>query len=248
MSRTRPGPARAFSVSHDLAQPLPDEPQLEGAIVIHCAAEIRADGWRQHWASNVIGTRNLLQWAERHQAPRFILISTGGVYGYAPGRRMRETDHARPKGWYGRTKYVSELLCRRSAECGDFELVIFRLYFPFSPARTTGIFRMVSEAIKDGSQLQIRSGGGPRITPVHISDAIDAVVRSTCANFPAGCYNLCADDDISFFEIVQSEEARQGLSANVIHTSETASDMMGDNAALRRTGWRATVPAKRMLV
>jgi hypothetical protein len=33
-------------------------------------------------------------------------------------------------------------------------------------------------------------------------------------------------------------EARLGIAAKLIHTNETPGDMMGDNTALRATGWR----------
>jgi UDP-glucose 4-epimerase len=238
LSRRRCAPPGVSAVAHDLAEPLPAQAHLQGAVVVHCAAELRAADWRRHWSSNVVATRNLLAWSRRHAATRFILISTGSVYGYRAGRRMRETDPPSPCDAYGRSKYLAELACRSHAERFGLPLVIFRLYFPFGPEQSSGVFRLIADALREGSRLDIQRDGAPRITPVHVDDVTDAVLRSTAATFPVGAYNLCGDEDISFLELVRAMEARLGVAANLAHTQEASGDMMGDNAALRRTGWR----------
>jgi nucleoside-diphosphate-sugar epimerase len=76
------------------------------------------------------------------------------------------------------------------------------------------------------------------MTPIHVADVTDAVIHAMAPTFPVGCYNLCGDEEISFLELVRGMEARCGLVANLDHTDESSGDVMGDNAALRRTGWR----------
>jgi UDP-glucuronate decarboxylase len=224
--------------THDLVRPLPPQPQLKGAVVVHCAAEIRSTDWQQLWNSNVVATQNLLEWTRRHDVTRFILFSTGGVYGYQAGRRMRETDPVAPFDGYGHSKHLAELVCRSCAELFDLEVVIFRLYFPFGADQRSGVFRRIADALREGSPLRINQDGAPRMTPVHVADVADAVVRGIAPTFPAGCYNLSGDQDISFLELVRGMEARLGIAAKLIHANETPGDLMGDNAALRATGWR----------
>jgi len=242
LSRTSCAQAGIPVIAHDLATPLPPQPQLEGAVVIHCAAELHARDWERHWSSNVVATANLLDWSRRHGAARFILFSTGGVYGYHAGRRMRETDPAAPVDGYGHSKYLAEVVSRSYAQLFGLEVVIFRLYFPFGAGRGSGVFRLVGDALREGSRLHIKRDGVPRMTPVHLADVADAVLHSVAPAFPAGCYNLCGDHDISFLELVRGMEARLGLRANLTFTDETSGDMMGDNAALRETGWRPRRP------
>src|SRR5262252_8235972 len=77
LSRRPHAPSGIRLLMHDLARPLPPQPELKGAIVIHCAAGIRSTDWQQQWNSNVVATQNLLEWSRRHEAARFILFSTG---------------------------------------------------------------------------------------------------------------------------------------------------------------------------
>jgi nucleoside-diphosphate-sugar epimerase len=229
------------SLVHDIADTLPRLPHLKEAIVVHCAGEIRSSDWLRHWNSNCLGTRNLLAWARDHEARRFILFSTGGVYGYCSGQRMRETAPAAPAGPYARSKYLAEISVRSHADLFGLEIVIFRLYFPFDRDYSSGIFRRVAECVANGAPLRINRGGAPRMTPVHLADVAEAVARSTAADFPAGCYNLCGNQDVSFLDLVRGTEARLGKTANLVWSDEPCGDLMGDNTALRHTGWRPKV-------
>jgi nucleoside-diphosphate-sugar epimerase len=241
LARVPPTRSELLFIRHDIAEPFPDCPGLIGATVVHCAAEIRSQDPQHHWRSNVVGTRNLLAWCTRHQVRRVILLSTGGVYGYVKGCRMRESDAARPAGAYAETKYAAETEVRRYAEPERMELVIFRLYFPFSRDPPAGVFRHVEDSVRHEVPLRIKRDGAPRMTPVHLDDIADAVARGVTADFPPGCYNLCGDEDISFLELVRGNELRLGVKARLILTDESSGDMMGCNAALRRTGWRPTI-------
>ncbi|MFO1059713.1 MAG: NAD(P)-dependent oxidoreductase [Dongiaceae bacterium] len=238
LSRHPRTPEGIAAVAHDLASPLPPALRLKGAVVIHCAAELGGTDWQRHWDSNVLATKNLLDWSRRHEAARFILFSSGSVYGYQAGRRMRETDPAAPADGYGHSKHLAESVCRSYAALFGLELVIFRLYFPFGAGLRSGVFRRVADALHNGSRLRIKEGGAPRMTPVHVADVVEAVRRATAPSFPPGCYNLCGDQDISFLELVRAMESRLGIAASLDDVQERSGDMMGDNAALRGTGWR----------
>lgn len=229
------------SIAHDLADPMPSFPHLKQAVVVHCAAEIRSGEASAHWTSNYLGTHNLLTWAREHEVRRFILFSTGGVYGYCNGRRVRETDPTAPAGVYARSKFLAEIAARSHAELFGLDLVIFRLYFPFDNDRSSGIFRRVADSVRDGTPLRINRDGAPRTTPVHLADVVEAVARSAASDFPPGCYNLSGDKDVSFLDLVRGAEARLARRANLVWSNEPCGDLMGDNTALRRTGWRPTI-------
>jgi nucleoside-diphosphate-sugar epimerase len=224
-------------LQHDLAMPLPELSALRGATVIHCAAEIRAPDWESHWRANALATRNVLEWAVKHQARRFVMFSTGSVYGFQNGRRMTESDRLAPFGHYGYSKCIAEEICRAYADLFKLPLVMFRLYFPFGPGQSAGMFRLVENAVRSGSRLQIKDRGAPNITPVHVDDVVQAVSLSLDDGFPEGVYNLCGDEDISFLGLIRKMEARLGISANLEFTPEAAGDMLADNTRLRRAGW-----------
>ncbi len=222
---------------HDLIDPLPALEHLREARVVHCAAEIRSTEWERHWRSNVLGMRNVLEWSVRHEARRMIFFSTGGVYGYQHGRRMRENDALLPFGFYGHTKHLAEQLCNSYASLFGVCMVIFRLYFPFGPDQKAGVFRLIEHAVRSGNRLQIKRNGAPQMTPVHIEDVVDAVELTLSTTLPDGTYNLCGDEVVSFLDLVRRYELRLGQAARLDYTDEESGDMLGDNTALRRAGW-----------
>lgn len=230
-------------ITHDLTAPLPDLPTLDGAVVIHCAAEIRAAAWAEHWRGNVIATRHVMDWAVRHRSPRVVVFSTGGVYGFQAGRRMTERDPAKPEGHYARTKLMAEDVARNIAERHGIDLVILRLYFPFGGAfprggtAAAGLFQRVLTAVRDGGVLHVNPGGAPRITPVHVDDVAAAVVASVEPSFAPGTFNLSGDEDLSVLDLIERVQARVGGAAILRHTQQATGDLMGDNTSLRDAGW-----------
>jgi 2-alkyl-3-oxoalkanoate reductase len=232
-------------VVHDLTAPLPDLPALAGAVVVHCAAEIRAGAWADHWRANVIATRHVMDWAVRHRSPRVVLFSTGGVYGFQTGRRMSERDAVSPEGHYARTKLMAEDIARRIAARHGLDLVVLRLYFPFGGPfsvlaggpGSAGLFHRVVAAVRDGGVLHVNPGGAPRITPVHLDDVTAAVVASVDPSFAAGTFNLSGDEDLSVLDLIERVQARMDRAAILRHTHHATGDLMGDNTSLRLAGW-----------
>jgi dTDP-glucose 4,6-dehydratase len=240
LSRRPPAGADIAFIGHDIALPLPDRPALAGATVIHCAAEIRSTDRQRHWDTNVIGTRNLMAWCARHQVRRVVLFSTGSVYGFVEGHRMRESDPVRPEGPYAESKHAAEAEAERAADQAGLELIVFRLYFPFSRKPPAGLFHLIEDSLRQGHPLRINRAGKPRITPTHLADVAEAVRRGATGGIPAGCYNLCGDADISFLDLVRAKARRLGVDAKLVFTDRPCSDMMGSNLALRAAGWRPT--------
>ena len=165
------------------------------------------------------------------------MFSTGSVYGYQNNYHVKESDNLAPFGHYGYSKYLAEELCKAYATMFEMSMVMFRLYFPFGPGQTAGMFRLIENAIRSRSRLQINDKGAPKITPVHVGDVVQAVIHSFGKDFPEGIYNLCGNEDVSFLGLVRKMESRLGVDANLEMTKETTGDMLADNAKLRQTGW-----------
>lgn len=227
-------------LQHDLVRALPDVPEFAGATIVHCAAAIRSPDAAVHHATNVEGTRNVLEWAIRHEARRIIVFSTGAVYGHRADRAL-ESDPLRPAGSYANTKKLAEDLCRLS----PLPVVLFRLYFPFG--REGGIVHRIEQAIHGGFPLRIHRDGVPRMTPIHVDDVVRAVIAATAVPFPPGVYNLCGDEAISFGEIVQAVEKRASRQAVLERSDDGPGDMMGNNARLCSTGWAPQVSVRAYL-
>jgi len=225
-------------VQGDIRLGIPDNMPFQGGTVIHCAAEIRSSNWSDHWTTNVVGTKNLLEYAVQNSACRFILLSTGGVYGPSfNGELALESQVPHPQGAYAHSKHLAEMLCHTYKDLFSLDIVIFRLYFPYSATQKSGIFSNIIESIINRVPVRINNKGAPRMTPTSLVDTVEAVRCALTVEFPAGVYNLCGDEVLSFHEIVKSIENVLGIEAVVYFTQQDAPDFMASNEKLKSFGW-----------
>jgi len=91
-------------------------PALSGVThVIHCAGCVKARRLEEFYQVNQAGTRNLIEAANRAQAPieRFVHISSLAAFGPAiPADPAKEGQAARPVSVYGKSKWAGELEIR----------------------------------------------------------------------------------------------------------------------------------------
>lgn len=109
-------PAGITPIEGDILDPASLKPALEGvSAVVHLAALFRTQDTDAIWKVNVDGTRNLIE-ATREVAPdaRFVMASTGLVYGTDGGRPGREDDAVSPVPAYPASKVVAEQALRES--------------------------------------------------------------------------------------------------------------------------------------
>jgi len=222
----------------DLADELPHEIPFDRGVIVHCAAEIRSPNWNDHWATNVAGTRNLLEFAVAREARRFIFVSTGGIYRLGHGgMRASETDLPSPRGPYAHSKLIAEDICRSYGDIFGLDIVVFRLYFPYANNKSSGIFSLIEKSIRSGQEIKLNNGGLPRITPVALSDAVAAIELACRSDFPPGTYNLCGDEALSFLEIVRATETALRKQAITVATGAESFEIMGANKKLKSQGW-----------
>jgi nucleoside-diphosphate-sugar epimerase len=112
-------------------------PQGEFAFVIHAAADVSAARGHGH-ASTLLaltfdGTRRTLDFAASHGTRRFLMVSSGAVYGSQPPSlsHIPETytgapDPCLPQSAYGEGKRASEALCAAYSAPGGLECAIAR--------------------------------------------------------------------------------------------------------------------------
>ena len=81
---------------------------------------------RQQTAVNVAGTRNMVAVARRHQAGRFIHVSSIAAFGFHRERITEKTSSTAADSWinYMRTKFLAELEVLQAAESGLDAVVV----------------------------------------------------------------------------------------------------------------------------
>lgn len=151
----------------------------EGATLFHCAGIIHPRLFvRELYENNVLGTRNLLKYAEEAGVRRVVVLSSNSPFGNNPNRNHRfdENSPYHPYRKYGQSKMQMEQVVKEYQMRGKLETVILRpnwFYGPDQPARQTAFFSM----IKNGSAPILGDGGNLR-SMIYVDNLCQAILLS----------------------------------------------------------------------
>jgi len=161
----------------DLTSPLDDEAIPDFDAVVHLAqANVPfPDGSRDLFRVNVASTQELLDLARRRGASRFVYASSGSVYGLGEGA-VAEDDPRRADDYYAVTKRAGELVV--GAYRDHVGTSILRFFAPYGPGQVKRLIPGLIARVSNGEAVTLRGGGRPRMTPVYVDDAVEAIVRS----------------------------------------------------------------------
>lgn len=207
LALVRPSSPTAFlkTLGAELRQATLDDPAalrcaMQGVYaVVHVAAKVHAHGfWRDFVQTTIQGTRNVLEAAIAAGVPRFIQISTVGVYGQLkPGSPPFDEScgYGTPNRWnyYSRAKIEAEKLVRNAQQQDRIATTLLRPSWIYGPRDATTFDRIV--AALRARRFRWIGPGDNRLSLVFATDVANAVFL-TITN-PKACnqvYNIAADE------------------------------------------------------
>ncbi|AWB08081.1 hypothetical protein A6A40_23875 (plasmid) [Azospirillum humicireducens] len=115
----------------------------------------------------------------KYSGARFLYASSGGVCGPSP-EPVREDYPLRPQkelGFYLSTKMAAENLLGFFRQ--DMQVSILRFFFVYGPGQGNQfLFPRLITSISEGKPITLANGCGPRLNPIHASDAAKAVMAA----------------------------------------------------------------------
>jgi dolichol-phosphate mannosyltransferase len=187
--------------------------EIAPACVYHLAAH-GAYSWQidesQMHATNIIGTKNLLEAALESGVEAFVHTGSSSEYGpqdHAPA----ETEQGRPNTPYGRTKAAATAMCVYAASLGAMRISTLRLYSAYGPFEDPR--RLLPSLIVHGRRGDFPPLVDPRTARdfVYVEDVVDACLLA--ARHPrvesGGIYNVGTGVQTTVGEAV--EVARRAL-------------------------------------
>jgi nucleoside-diphosphate-sugar epimerase len=160
-------------------------PAMEGCqLVFHCAAA-GGGSLEESRATNVEGTRNILECAKQAGVKRIVHVSSIAVYGYNLPLVVDESQPYASKGnSYTLSKAEGEQLALRLGKEQGVEVVVVQptyVYGPGSPIWTMRFFQKVKD-----EQIVLVDNGAGFCNPVYIDDLVDALLLSAEYDAAAG--------------------------------------------------------------
>ena len=164
------------SVEEAMAKAKPD-------VVIHLAAQAGVryslENPQSYLTSNVTGSYNIIELAERHKVKHLMLASTSSIYGANPTVPFHETDRAdEPLTIYAATKKSMELMAHAHAHLYKTPTTAFRFFTVYGPwgRPDMALFKFVDLMLND-QPIEIYGEGQMSRDFTYIDDLVEAIVR-----------------------------------------------------------------------
>ncbi len=181
-------------------------------IVVHTAAALPLYKRQDIYSTDVVGTRNVVDSAYKHNVQRVIHISSTAVYGIPDHHPLREDDRLQGVGHYGRAKILAEKVCleyRAKGMC----IPIIRPKSFVGPERL-GVFALLYDWAKDGKGFPMIGNGANRYQLLDVEDLCEAIYLAATGERTAvnDTFNIGAKEYTTMREDYQAvlDDAGQG--------------------------------------
>lgn len=152
--------------------------------------------------SNILGTRNLLDYGRAHGMRRFLYVSSGEVYGDGDVDKWEESDcgyvdSMAQRSCYPASKRAAETLCVSFAHEYGVEAVVARPCHTFGPHFTESDSRAYAQFVRKArahEDIVLKSAGGQYRSWLYVKDCASAILTVLLKGSNCEAYNL-ADEN-----------------------------------------------------
>ncbi|HVH89567.1 MAG TPA: GDP-mannose 4,6-dehydratase [Terriglobales bacterium] len=225
--------------------------------VLHLAAQTFVprsfDDPLETFEINFLGTYNLLVALKKIGfAGRFLLVSTGDVYGSVAPELLPVTEEMlpRPRNPYAVSKVAAEALCFQWNETAGFETMVARPFNHIGPGQRedfviSGFAKQIAE-IKHGAKAAIIETGDLEVTRdfCDVRDVVQAYLLLLLKGRAGETYNICSGKECSIRSLLNKMLELAAVEAEIksnptkFRPSEQRR-MFGDAGKIRRhVGWQ----------
>ena len=248
-------------LSCDINQGIPECGKVD--FVIHAASNTHP---RQYAldpigtiASNIIGTKNLLDYAVSHGTELFCFLSSVEIYGENRGdvEKFQESylgqlDCNTLRAGYPESKRVGETLCNAYRETYGQTFVIPRLSRLYGPTMLPSDSKAISQFIRKAAakeDIVLKSEGNQKYSYTFVTDAVNAILHIMLLGAEGEAYNVAdreSDMELKNLAEILADIAGRKVIFELPEESErkgysTATKALLDAGKLEKLGWQAKV-------
>ena len=153
--------------------------------------------------TNIIGVRNMLEFAVSHHAARFAFTSSNEVYGENRGDvELFEEDYCgyincnTVRAGYPESKRCGEALCQAYKAAAGLEVVIPRLTRTYGPTMQKSDSKAMSQFIRKGiagEDIVLKSAGTQHFSYQYVADSVSGLLTILLLGENGEAYNIAAE-------------------------------------------------------
>ncbi len=162
----------------------------------------------KYFKSNVMGTFNVIQAANKVKIKKFIYAASASCYGIPKKFPTSETDLINPMYPYAFTKWQGEQLVMHWANVYNLPAVSLRFFNCYGPrSRTSGAYGAVfgvflAQKLKE-KPLTIVGDGKQTRDFIHVNDLTKAVIKAATSKKVKKIYNVASGKEVSVNKIAE---------------------------------------------
>lgn len=248
-------------ISHDIREPLTGLGIKKMDYVLHLASNTHPLAYAKDpigtITTNIIGLKNMLDYAAGHDARRVVFASSNEIYGENRGdtELFQEEDCGyincnTLRAGYPESKRCGEALCQAYMEQKELDVVIPRLTRSYGPTMQPDDSKAVSQFIKRGvcgEDVILKSAGEQYYSYTYVSDAVSGLLTVLLHGERGRAYNIADEaSDIRLKDLAAL--IAQAAHVKVIAAPPDETEKKGYSAAtrarldgreLKKLGWSA---------
>lgn len=193
-------------------------------------------------SSNVIGTKNLLDFCINNRVEKFLEISSGEIYGQGDENILSfdenysgNIDSTNPRACYPIGKLAAENLCVCYTKQYNISTVIARLCHTYGPTQRSNDSRVSAAFIRNvlnGEDICMKSDGRQIRSYCYVLDAITGILRILISGVKGEAYNVANKNSIVSIREMAEAIAKNG-NRKVIFELPSESEKSGYNQVTR---------------
>jgi len=209
---------RFHFIEQDINRTIDDNDIKHIDYVIHAASNTHPVAYANDpigtISANVIGTSNLLEWADKMSCERFVFLSSVEIYGENRGdvEKFDESylgyiDCNTMRAGYPESKRTGEALCQAYRKQKGMDIVIPRLSRVYGPTMLMSDTKALSQFILkgvNGDNIILKSEGTQKFSYSYVADAVTGILSIMLNGVDGEAYNVASkSSDLTLKELAQ---------------------------------------------
>lgn len=253
-------------VAYDISQPLVRDDIGTVDYVLHLASNTHPMQYSTDpigtITTNIFGTYNMLEFAERHNAIRCAFTSSNEIYGENRGDVEKFDEHYcgyidsnTMRAGYPESKRCSEALCQAYIKQKGMDIVVPRPTRSYGPTMLMSDTKAISQFIRKGiagEDIILKSAGTQYYSYTYVADAVSGLFTVLLCGKCGEAYNISDDaSDIMLKDLAAIIAGYAGKKVvfelpDAVEAAgySTATKARLDSTKLQQLGWKAKYDIK----